>query len=110
MPFIDTDGDITLLVPWFAELGVDGFLPLERQAGVDGMRLRQRYPRLRMIGHFDKMTMNKGQAAMQAEFERLTPLMKTGGFIPSVDHQTPPGVSLEDYQIFLRLLKKHSVI
>ncbi len=110
MPFIDTDGDITLLVPWFEELGVDGFLPLERQAGVDGMRLRQRYPRLRMIGHFDKMTMNKGQAAMQAEFERLTPLMKTGGFIPSVDHQTPPGVSLEDYQIFLRLLKKHSVI
>ena len=49
-------------------------------------------------------------ARLKAEFERLTPLMKTGGFIPSVDHQTPPGVSLEDYQIFLRLLKKHSGI
>ena len=59
------------------------------------MKLRQRYPRLRMVGHFDKMTMNRGEAAMRAEFERLVPLMKTGGFIPSVDHQTPPGVSLE---------------
>jgi len=105
MPFIDTDGDITLLVPWFEELGVDGFLPLERQAGVDGMQLRWRYPRLRMIGHFDKMTMNKGEAAMQSEFERLAPLMKTGGFIPSVDHQTPPGVSLDEYRTYLRLLK-----
>src|SRR5208283_3132174 len=65
MPFVDTDGD----VPWLAEVGVNGVLPLERQAGVDGMRLRERYPRLRMIGHFDKMTMNRGEAAMRAEFE-----------------------------------------
>ena len=96
MPFVDTDGDVTLLVPWLEELGVNGVLPLERQAGVDGMRLRERYPRLRMIGHFDKMTMNQGEATMRAEFERLVPLMKTGGFIPSVDHQTPPGVSLAE--------------
>ena len=107
LPFIDTDGDVTLLVPWFEELGVDGFLPLERQAGVDGMRLRQRYPKLRMVGHFDKMTMNRGETAMRAEFERLAPLMKTGGFIPSVDHQTPPGVSLEQYGAYLRLLKDY---
>jgi hypothetical protein len=106
-PFIDTDGDITLLVPWFEALGVDGFLPLERQAGVDGMELRRRYPKLRMIGHFDKMTMNRGEATMRAEFERLVPLMKTGGFIPSVDHQTPPGVSLDQYRVYLRLLKSY---
>jgi hypothetical protein len=107
MPFVDTDGDVTLLVPWLAEVGVNGVLPLERQAGVDGMRLRERYPRLRMVGHFDKMTMNRGEAAMRAEFERLVPLMKTGGFIPSVDHQTPPGVSLEQYGVYLRLLEEY---
>jgi Uroporphyrinogen decarboxylase (URO-D) len=107
MPFVDTDGDVTLLVPWFEEVGVNGVLPLERQAGVDSMRLREQYPRLRMVGHFDKMTMNKGEAAMRAEFQRLVPLMKTGGFIPSVDHQTPPGVSLEEYGVYLRLLKEY---
>jgi hypothetical protein len=106
IPIIDTDGDVTLLAPWFAELGVTGLLPLERQAGVDGLRLRQLYPRLRMIGHFDKMTMNREEGAMRAEFERLVPLMKSGGFIPSVDHQTPPGVSLEQYRSYLRLLRE----
>lgn len=106
--FMDTDGDVTLLVPWLQELGVKGVLPLERQAGVDGMKLRQQFPSLLMVGHFDKMTMNRGEAAMRAEFERLVPLMKSGGFIPSVDHQTPPGVSLEQYRCFLKLLREYT--
>lgn len=104
--FMDTDGDVTLLVPWLEHLGVQGVLPLERQAKVDGIRLRQQFPRLLMVGHFDKMSMNRGEAAMRAEFERLTPLIRTGGFIPSVDHQTPPGVSLEQYRCYLRLLRE----
>jgi hypothetical protein len=83
-------------------------LPLERQAGVDGMNLRQTFPTLRMIGHFDKMVMPRGESAMRAEFDRLTPLAKSGGFIPSVDHQTPPGVSLDQYLIYLRLLEEYA--
>jgi hypothetical protein len=71
------------------------------------MQLRERFPKLRMVGHFDKMTMNRGEAAMRAEFERLVPLMMRGGFIPSVDHQTPPGVSLEEYWVYLRLLREY---
>ena len=108
VPFVDTDGDVTLLVPWFAKLGVNGILPLERQAGVDGLKLRAAYPGLLMVGHFDKMTMNQGETAMRQEFERLVPLMRTGGFIPSVDHQTPPGVSLDQYRTYLRLLSEYT--
>jgi hypothetical protein len=83
-------------------------LPLERQAGVDGNRLREQFPTLRMVGHFNKLTMDKGEAAMRAEFERLVPLMKRGGFIPSVDHQTPPAVSIEQYRVYLRLLEEYT--
>jgi hypothetical protein len=108
LPFVDTDGDVTLMVPWLNEVGVLGVLPLERQAGVDGMALRREFPRLRLVGHFDKMTMPRGEAALRAEFERLAPLMRTGGFIPSVDHQTPPGVSLEQYRVYLRLLHEYT--
>jgi hypothetical protein len=104
MPLImDTDGDVTMPVPWLRENGVSGVLPLERQAGVDGLKLRQQYPDFFFVGHFDKMTMNRGEEAMRAEFERLVPLMKSGGFIPSVDHQTPPGVSLGQYRCYLGL-------
>ncbi|MCF7955615.1 MAG: hypothetical protein K9M75_07430 [Phycisphaerae bacterium] len=105
---VDTDGDVTLLVPWLLDNGVDGVLPLERQAGVDGMALREQFPNLVMVGHYDKMVMTKGEQAMRAEFERLVPLMKSGGFIPSVDHQTPPSVSLENYRIFLKLLDEYT--
>ncbi len=108
IPFVDTDGDVTMLVPWLAELGVHGVLPLERQAGVDGMNLRNTYPEVLLVGHFDKMTMNRDEAAMRTEFERLGPLMKRGGFIPSVDHQTPPGVSLGQYRAYLSLLNQYT--
>ncbi len=107
---MDTDGDVTRLVPWIEAVGVTGVLPLERQAGVDAMALRRQFPRLRMIGHFDKMTMTRGEAAMRAEFERLVPVMRSGGFIPSVDHQTPPGVSLEEYRVYLRLLDEYAAV
>jgi uroporphyrinogen-III decarboxylase len=107
LAIIDSDGDITTPAHWFEEAGLEGILPLERQAGVDIARLRREHPRMRFIGHFDKMTMDKGEAAMRAEFERLSSVASTGGFIISVDHQTPPSVTLENYRIYLRLLEEY---
>jgi hypothetical protein len=109
MTIVDTDGDVTRMVPWLLREGIHGVLPLERQAGVDGMALRNRFPTLRMVGHYDKMVMNQGEAAIRREFERLLPLMKSGGFLPSVDHQTPPGVSIEQYRTYLRLLSEYVI-
>jgi len=97
------------MVPWLLREGIHGVLPLERQAGVDGMALRNRFPTLRMVGHYNKMVMNQGEAAIRREFERLLPLMKSGGFLPSVDHQTPPGVSIEQYRTYLRLLSEYVI-
>lgn len=108
MTIVDTDGDVTLLVPWMQSVGVDGVLPLEYQAGVDASALRRQYPDLRMIGHYNKLIMNQGELCMRQEFERLLPIMKTGGFIPSVDHQTPPAVSLEQYRAYLQLLEEYT--
>jgi Uroporphyrinogen decarboxylase (URO-D) len=105
---VDTDGEVTRMIPWLQDLGVAGVLPLERQSGVDGDTLREQFPTLRMIGHFNKLVMNRGEHAIRAEFERLLPLMKRGGFIPSVDHQTPPEVSLEQYRLYLRLLAEYT--
>lgn len=106
--FIDTDGNIEELVSWFTDLGVEGFLPLERQSGVDIIKLRKLYPQLKMIGGYDKMVMSKGESEMRREFERIMPVMREGGYIPSVDHQTPPEVSFENYKIYLRLLREYS--
>jgi hypothetical protein len=59
--FIDSDGDITLAVDWYAKVGADGMFPLERQAGVDVSAYIQKQPQMAFLGHFDKMCMKYGK-------------------------------------------------
>ena len=108
IPIIDSDGDIAVPAHWFAEAGLDGILPLERQSGVDIASLRADHPSMKFIGHFDKMTMDKGEECMRAEFERLLPTAAKGGFLISCDHQTPPGVSYENYKIYVDLFREYA--
>jgi hypothetical protein len=106
--FVDSDGDIAPVIPWFKALGVQGILPLERQSGVDVADLQRLHPGFLFLGGYDKRVMKLGEAGMRAEFERLLPAMRAGGFIPSCDHQTPPDVSLENYRIYASLLKEYA--
>ncbi len=106
--FIDSDGDITLAVDWYAEVGADGMFPLERQSGVDVSVYIDKQPQMTFIGHFDKMCMKLGKEEMRKEFERLLPSMERGKLIPSVDHQTPPDVPLEYYKDYVSLLKEYA--
>lgn len=108
LPLIDSDGDVTLAADWFAEAGLEGILPLERQAGVDLATIRRKHPRMKFVGHFDKMAMPKGEEALRAEFERLLPVARQSGFLISCDHQTPPGVSYGEYQTYLRLFREYA--
>lgn len=108
LAIIDSDGDISVPAYWFERVGLDGVLPLERQAGVDLALLRAAHPRMRFIGHFDKMTMNQGEERLRQEFERLLPVAAQGGYIVSCDHQTPPGVSYDQYQTYLRLFREYA--
>ena len=106
--FIDSDGDITRAVDWYASVGADGMFPLEKQAGTDVSVYIDKQPALAYLGHFDKMCMHRGEEAMRAEFERLLPSVLRGKVIPSVDHQTPPDVTMENYRIYVRLLKEYA--
>ena len=110
IPLVDSDGNVESMISWFTDLGVEGFYPLERQSGIDIGRVRKASPEVKIIGAYDKMVMSKGERKMRVEFERILPVMKQGGYIVSVDHQTPPEVSLEDYRIYLRLLREYCAI
>lgn len=105
---IDTDGNVEPLIPWFKEAGIEGVLPLERQAGVDVNRIRRNHRDWLMIGGYDKTIMHLGEEAMRREFERILPAMRSGRYVPSVDHQTPPDVSVEQYRVYVRLLKEYA--
>ena len=61
-----------------------------------------------MIGGYDKTIMHLGEEAMRQEFERLLPAIRSGRYVPSVDHQTPPDVSMEQYRVYVKLLKEYA--
>lgn len=104
---IDSDGDVTQMIPWLIRAGADGILPLERKAGVDVNTLTAQYPDFFFIGGFDKMVMKFGEAAMREEFERILPAIRRGNYLPSVDHQTPPDVPMTLYKTYTELLRAY---
>ena len=56
---------------------------------------------LRIVGGYDKLALEKGRAAIDAELESHIPLMKEGGLVIMPDHLITPGVPLEDYKYYL---------
>jgi hypothetical protein len=104
---VDSDGDVTEMIPWFMAGGIDGVNPLEAQAGIDIAGIRKKYPEFILLGGYNKLVMDKGEKAIRAEFERIFPVMRSGRYIPTVDHQTPPEVSLNDYKLFVKVFREY---
>ncbi len=100
---IDTDGEVLQFSRNLLDSGVNVLFPLE--VGTfkgDANAIRKKYgTELRLMGNFDKLSLEKGRHAFSAEIERLLPLMKQGGYIIMPDHMITPGVSLEMYRWYL---------
>ncbi|NLS76408.1 MAG: hypothetical protein GXY76_04015, partial [Chloroflexi bacterium] len=89
---LDCDGKIDALVPIWFENGVNTMFPIE--VGVWDASIapwRKLYGRgLRGVGGTDKKVFARDRAAIDAEVERLRPLVELGGYIPCPDHRLPP--------------------
>ncbi|HEY5587279.1 MAG TPA: uroporphyrinogen decarboxylase family protein [Ruminiclostridium sp.] len=104
--FVDTDGDFKKLIPNFIAAGVEGFLPMDVNAGMDIVAVRKEYPNLKFIGAFNKLFIAQGKEAIDKEFERILPVIRQGGYIPGSDHQVAPSTSIEDYKYYISKLKE----
>jgi uroporphyrinogen decarboxylase len=72
-------------------------------AHTDAFRLRKEYgDQLLLLGGVDKRALIGGKQQIDREMERLVPLVRSGRFIPCVDHRVPADVSLEDYLYYLQ--------
>jgi len=103
LPFADTDGNVHEIIPWLMEAGFRGCLPLERQAGCDPARIRRENPEWLMIGGINKMLLSGPPELLRTELEGCADLAAHGGYIPGIDHQTPPEVSLDRYRRYLAM-------
>ena len=105
---VDCDGDVEPLIPHWLAAGVNVQFPIEIGAwNADPQALRRKFGRdLRIVGGFNKLVIEQGPAAIDAEIERRLPLMKEGGFVLVPDHLITPGASLENYKYYLNRIRE----
>ncbi len=104
---IDSDGYIGELIPIWIEAGINVCEPIEVAAGNDIVAFRKQFGKnMAFLGGVDKRAMAKGGKVIEAEIERLLPVIKSGAFIPSCDHGVPPDVSWPNYVYYTQLLAK----
>ena len=97
---LDCDGNIHQLVGLWLEGGINVMFPLEA-AHTDAYKIADEFgKKVALRGYFDKRALIAGKEAIDKEFERITPLLKRGGFIPHTDHRVPPDVSWENYRYY----------
>lgn len=98
---LDSDGDITQLVPGWLEAGINCMFPVEARF-TNIYKIREKFPKILLLGGVNKIALMRGKEAIDEELKRLTPLLKDGGYIPTVDHRCPPEVSFQIYQYYLK--------
>lgn len=98
---VDSDGRTDQVCKWLCDVGIDGHYPLEVRAGNDAANMRRQFPGMAFIGGVDKFELMKDKAAIDAELERLLPVVEQGGYIPCIDHKVPPTVSLYNYMYYI---------
>lgn len=104
---LDSDGDVTKLIPIWLDAGINILYPFEVQCGMDVTKVRKEYGRhLRLWYGIDKRALARGPEAIDAELTRVSPLIRDGGYVPATDHSLPPDISYENYRIFMEKLRK----
>jgi uroporphyrinogen decarboxylase len=104
---VDSDGCIDELAPLWIEAGLNVTDPVEVAAGNDLPALRREHGRrLAYRGGVDKRAMARGGEAIERELERLAPVIRDGGYLPSCDHGVPSDVSWPAYVDYSRRLAR----
>ncbi len=104
---VDSDGKLEKLIPLFLEAGITALFPFEVQAGNDIVSIRQKYPRLGILGGIDKMKIAEGKRAIDEELNAKVPfVLRSGGYIPHIDHHVHPDISWNDFLYYRSRLKE----
>ena len=99
-----SDGFVEPLLPQLVEAGIDCLQPLEVKAGMDLLRVKQRFgDRIALIGGMDARTLETNDlAVVRAELESKLPgAMAGGGYVLQVDHSVSNRVDYETYKFFV---------
>jgi len=105
---LDCDGKIDALVPIWLENGVNTMFPIEVgtwNASIEPWRTAYG-PGVLGVGGMNKIVFSRDRAAIDAEIERLKPLVELGGYIPCPDHRIPPDAEWELVQYYCERMRR----
>jgi len=99
---LDCDGMPDALIPTWLTNGVNTMFPIEVGTwGGSYAPWREQYGKaIRGVGGTDKRIFMQDRAAIDAEIERLRPIVELGGFIPCPDHRISPEAVWENVQYY----------
>jgi hypothetical protein len=104
---LDCDGKIDALLPIWLENGVNVMFPIEVgtwQASIQPWR--EKYGRvIRGVGGVNKHIFGLDYSAIDAEIERLRPLVELGGYLPCPDHRLPIEARWENVQYYCERMR-----
>lgn len=98
--FIDTDGYCHDLIPVYMEAGITGMYPIEATCGMDVVRVRKEFPKLKMMGGVPKMEISYGKKRIDEILAPVEEAFKMGGYIPFGDHLIPPEIHWDDFRYY----------
>ena len=105
---LDCDGWIDALIPTWLHNGVNTMFPIE--VGTWNASIapwRAKFGReLRGVGGMNKVVFSRDRAAMDAEIERLRPLVDLGGYIPCPDHRLAPDAKWDLVRYYCHRMRK----
>ena len=104
---LDCDGLIDKLIPIWLENGVNTMFPIEVgtwEASIEPWRA-QYGKKLKGVGGMDKRVFAGDYSTIDAEIERLKPLVELGGYIPCPDHRIPLEAKWENVQYYCEKFK-----
>jgi hypothetical protein len=105
---LDCDGKIDALIPTWLENGVNIMFPIEVGTWSASIQpWREKYGKaLRGIGGLNKHIFGHDHAAVDAEIERMRPLVELGGYLPCPDHRLPIEARWENVQYYCERMRK----
>lgn len=105
---LDCDGWIDALIPIWLDNGVNTMFPIE--VGTWNASIapwRKKYgKKILGVGGMNKTVFAHDKAAIDAEVERLKPLVELGGYIPCPDHRIPPDAKWDMVQYYCEKMHK----
>ncbi len=102
-------GNVNRVIRDFAEMGIDGYNPLEVKAGMDAVQLRREIGHtLGFCGNSDMQVWETGdEAAIRREVLRKLNAAKGGGYIFQSDHSVASNVSGKTYDSIVKLVREY---